>query len=165
MLSLQACKINNGSYNKATNDLKFKVLSRKKPKNMTVHVETISPRQDSVRRVLKIILAQIDKDLHSIELCLVSILSCKTDETMTSSLKQLVIKHSHISSYIKTYEIEGINKIDNHIFPGSELTLKKLIMDIKTEDGERFAITFIRNWRVELELWVKKKCKTCKCSS
>ena len=30
-------------------------------------------------------------------------------------------------------------------------------MDIKTEDGERFAITITRNWRDELELWVKKK--------
>ena len=32
-------------------------------------------------------------------------------------------------------------------------------MDLKADDGERFAITITQNWRGALELWVKKKCK------
>ena len=78
---------------------------------------------------------------------------------MAALLKQVSIKHIQISSNVKTYGIEGIDNIDNPISPGSELTLRKLVMDVKTEDGERFAITITRNWRGTLELWVKKKHK------
>ena len=159
MISLQACKISDGSYNKAANDLKFKVLSRNKPKNMAVHVENIGPQQDSVRRVLKIILPQFYKDLYGIERRLVPILSCKKDKNMAARLKHIAIKHSQMSSNIKTHEIKGINSIDNPIFPGSELILRKIIIDIKTEYGERLAITITRNWRGALEMWVKKKHK------
>ena len=42
-LSLQASKINDGSYNKDANDLKFKMLSRTKPTSRAIHVETIGP--------------------------------------------------------------------------------------------------------------------------
>ena len=77
---------------KAANDLKFKVISRNKPKNMAVHVETISLQHDSVRRALKITPHQLDKDLHSIGLRLVPMLSCKTDENMEARLKQVAIK-------------------------------------------------------------------------
>ena len=38
-MSLQSCKINDGSCNRAENDLKFKTLSRNIPKNMEIHVE------------------------------------------------------------------------------------------------------------------------------
>ena len=89
---------------------------------MMVHVETICPQQDSVRRVLKIILLQLNKYLYGIELRLVPILSCKTDENIGARLKHVAIKHSQVSSNIKTHEIEGINNIDNDICPGSELT-------------------------------------------
>ena len=65
-ISLQACKINDGSYNKAANDLKFKVLSRNKPKNIAVHVETIGLQQDSFRRLLRIMLPKVDKHLYGI---------------------------------------------------------------------------------------------------
>ena len=61
MISLQVWKINDGSYNKAANDFKFKVISRNKPKNMAVHVETIGPQQDSSRRALNVMLSQLDK--------------------------------------------------------------------------------------------------------
>ena len=126
---------------------------------MSVHVEAIGPQQCSLRRALKIMLPKLDKDLYKIELRLVQILSYKTDENMTARLKQIAIKYSQISSNVKTYEIEGINNIDNPISPGSELTLRKIIMDIKTEDGERFSITITRNWRGPLGLLVKKKQK------
>ena len=66
------------------------------------------------------------------------------DENMTARLKQVEIKHSQISRNNKTHEMEGINNIDNPISPRSEITLRKLIMDVKTEDGERFAITITR---------------------
>ena len=32
-------------------------------------------------------------------------------------------------------------------------------MDVKAEEGERFAVTMTRNWRNVMELWVKKKLK------
>ena len=87
IISLQACKINDSSYIKSANDLKFKVLSRNKPKTMVVHVETVSPQQDLLRRAPKIMLPRLDKDLHDIELRLVLILSYKTDENMAARLK------------------------------------------------------------------------------
>ena len=124
MISLHSCKINDGSYNKSLNDLKFKTISRNKPKNMAIHVEIIGSQQVAVRRGLKIILPQLDKDLHGIELHLVPILSLKTDEIMESRSKQVAIKYSQIFSNIKTYEIEGITNIDNLISSGSELTLR-----------------------------------------
>ena len=126
---------------------------------MAIHIETISSQQVAVRRALKIILLQLDKDLYGIELRLVPIISLKKDEIMAARLKKVEIKHSQICSNIKTYEIEGIKNIDNLISPGSELTLRKLIMKIKTADEKSFAITITRNWRGPLEVWVKNKCK------
>ena len=96
IISLHDCKINDGSYNKSLNDLKFKTISLNKPKNMAIHVETIGSQQVVVRRELKIILPQLDKDLYAIELSLVLILSFKTDEIISTLLKQVAIKHSQI---------------------------------------------------------------------
>ena len=107
MISLHDCKINDSSYNKSLNDLKFKTLSRNKPKNMAIHVETIGSQQVAVRRALKSILPQLDKDFHGIELRLVPILSFKIDDIMAA-----LLKHSQICINIKTHEIEGINNID-----------------------------------------------------
>ena len=42
---------------------------------MAMHVETIGPQQNSVRRALKIMLPKLDKDLYRIELRLVQILT------------------------------------------------------------------------------------------
>ena len=73
---------------------------------------------------------------------------------MAARLKYVAIKHSQIYSNVKTREIEGINNIDIHISPGSELTFRKLIMDIKDENIKRFAIAITRNWKDMLGLWV-----------
>ena len=71
---------------------------------------------------------------------------------MSARLKHVAIKHSQISSNIKTYEIKGINNIDNPISHDSNLTPRKLIMDLRTEENERFAITMTHNWNDALEL-------------
>ena len=78
---------------------------------------------------------------------------------MTARLKQVAIKHSHVSRNIKTHEIKSINNIDNTLTPGSDCSPWKLVIDIKAQDGERFAIAIARNWKIKLELWVKKKQK------
>ena len=139
-----------------------KTLSRTIPKNMAMNVETISPQQNAVRRSLKIILPKLEKDLYDIELHLVPILTYKTDENMAARLKHISIKHSQISRNIKTHEIEGVNNIDHPISPDSKLTLMKLIIDLKTEESEKFAIAITHSWNGALELWVKKKHKKCK---
>ena len=71
----------------------------------------------------------------------------------------MAIKHSQISINIKAHEIEDINSVDDSISSGSKLTLSKLIMDLKTEDYERFAIAITRNLNGALEIWAKKKNK------
>ena len=157
--SLQASKINDGSYNKDASDLKFKMLFRTKPTSRATHVEVIGPQQNVVRRALKSVLTKLDKDLRGIELLLVSILTSKTDENMEASLKHVAIKHSQIFSNIKTCEIECINNFGNPISPDSNLTLNKIVIGINTEDGESFAIAITRSWNGALELWVKKKHK------
>ena len=104
-------------------------------------------------------LSKLDKDLHGIELRLVPILTYKIDENVAARLNHVAIKHSQVSSNIKTNEIEGINNVDNPISSGLDLTLRKLIMDLKTENDERFFVTIIHNWNGALELRVKKKNK------
>ena len=47
---------------------------------MAIHVETIGPQKDSVRRALTTILPKLDKDLYRFELRLVPVLTYKTDE-------------------------------------------------------------------------------------
>ena len=69
-----------------------------------MHVETISLRQDSASRILERILIHIDKDLHGIDLLLVPVLVCKTDNSMGAHLKQVATKHIHVSSNIETNE-------------------------------------------------------------
>ena len=156
-LSLQGAKIYDGNFDRDNKELKFKILSRTPPKNMAIHVETIGPQQDSVCRALSTILPKLDKDLHGLELRLVAILTYKTDDNLAARLKRVAIKHSHITSNAKTYELEGINNIDHPLPNAPNLTLRKLIMNLKTEEGETFAITITHNWNGSLDLWAKKK--------
>ena len=132
---------------------------------MEVHVETIVPQHDSVRKELKIMILQLDKDLCGIAFRLVPILSHKADENMEARLKHIAIKHSQTPSNIKTHKIKSINNIENPASPRSEPTLRKLVMGTKAENDERFAIVITRTWRGVLELWVKEKYKKHKCCS
>ena len=102
-------------------------------------------------------LSRIDKDVHSIELRLVSVLTYLADDNMATCLKQVSNKHSQISSNIKECEIDSFNDVDNTITPVSELTLRKLIMEIRTEDGEMFVTTMTLNWKNFMKHWVQKK--------
>ena len=104
------------------------------------------PQQDSVRRALTAVLPKLDKDLHGIELRLVPIIAYKIYENMAARLKHVAIKHSQITSNTKAYEIEGINNIDHPLPNDPSLTLRKLIMNLKTEEGEIFSITITHNW-------------------
>ena len=149
---LQASKINKSSFNKSTSGFIFKVLTRNKPKKIGAQVETISLQKYSARRALKHVLSRIDKDLHGVELRLVLVLTCKTDEIVAS---HVAIKHKHATRNIKQFEIYGYDNIDHPITPGSELALRKLIIDIKEKDVETLAVTITSNWKNALELWIK----------
>ena len=74
-LSLQARKINDGSYKKDANDFKFKITSRTKSASRAAHVEEIGTQQNVVKRALKSVLLKSVKDLRGIELLLASILT------------------------------------------------------------------------------------------
>ena len=100
-----------------------------------MRVETIGLQQDSTHRELKHILPLIDKYLCDINLRLVPVLTRKIDESMASFLNQEAIKYIHTYSSIKN-EIEGISNIDNPLTPDSDLTICKLVVDIKTLDDE-----------------------------
>ena len=113
-----------------------------KTKKMSVHVETIGLQKDSVRRALKYIIPCIGKDLHGIELRLVTVWTHLSDDNMDSQ----------ISSNIKTHEIGSFNNIYNLMTIGSEIALSKLIMDFRIEDGEIFAITMARNMKNIMEV-------------
>ena len=103
---------------------------------MAVHVETISLQQESIRQTPKLILPHIDKKLYGIDLRLVPVLTCKTDENMEAHFKQVAIKHIYLSRKIITYEIEGINDVKNSLTLGSDFDLHNIIMRIKAQDGE-----------------------------
>ena len=75
-----------------------KFLFTVQTKNTEVHAESIGLQKDSTRRALQISLPHIDKYFHGIELHLVPDLTRLADENMTSHLKEVVIKHIHISS-------------------------------------------------------------------
>ena len=60
---------------------------------------------------------------------------------IASRLKQYAIKHTNLSSTIKTNGIDSFNKIVNAMTPGSEPALRKLTMGIRAKDGDRFAVT------------------------
>ena len=49
--------------------------------------------------------------------------------------------------------------MDNPLYPGSELSLRKIMMCIKVEDGERFTLTIVRDWNNVMEPQLKKKYK------
>ena len=153
LISLQSRKISDGTYFKVPG---FKIISCTKPKNMVVHSEDIGLQKDVVKRELKSILLRIEKDLHGIYLLLALILSCLTDENMNYHLKQVAFKHSQISSNIKTHDLGSFNNVDNPLSDDSRLTLRKIIMDIKEEDGERCAVAITCNWRKVMECWVKR---------
>ena len=90
-------------------------------------------------------LPHIDANLHGIELHLVLVLTHKKDKNVTSILKMVAIKHNHFISDIKPFEMDGIESIDHPMSPGTELTLRKIIMCAKAKHGKRLAVTTTRN--------------------
>ena len=94
LTSLKVAKINNGPYKKANSGSGFKLTMWNKQKNMAAHVEAIEFQKDPVRRVLKSMLLHIDKDMHGIEIRVVSVLPYLIDENMAARLKKLAKKNT-----------------------------------------------------------------------
>ena len=88
------------------------------------------------------------------------VLTYKTDENLSSRLKRVAIKHSQITSNTEPCEIEGVTNIDQTLPNVPNVTLRKLIMNLKTDDGNSFVITITRNWNGVLKLWVKRSTKS-----
>ena len=126
---------------------------------MGICIEIIGPQKDSVRRGLANILPKLNKHLCGLELRFIPVLSWKTDNNLACRVRNAAVKHDQITSNIKIYEIEGITNINRIIPYAPNLTLRKLIMGIKTEDGDSYIITINSNSQGTLKLCVKKKCK------
>ena len=122
-------------------------MSRTKPKIMAVHLETIDLQKEVFSKSLKSIFLHIDKDLHRIELWLVPIWSYLKDKNMASRLKKAAVKHIHISSNMKTHELDSFNNTYNVLSDVSSSRLRKLIMNVKAEEGQIFSVTMPRHWR------------------
>ena len=98
-----------------------------------MRTEPIGIQKDSFKRELKYIISRSEKYLHDIELLLIPGLTRKTDDVKDNRLKQAVINHIRISSNIKEFETEGIGDVDNPLTPGWDITLCKLIIEIKAQ--------------------------------
>ena len=92
-------------------------------------------------------LPKLSQDLHDIELKLVPMLIYKTDNNMATRLKKVEIRHSQIVANIKQYEFTSTKNFDIPLSSESNLTLRRLIMDLRANDGEHFAITITKNWQ------------------
>ena len=99
-LSLKSSKIYGADFNATKKPSQFRILSRPSPKKMDIHIETIGPQKDSVRRGLTNILPKLDKHLCGLELHFIPVLSYKTDNNLTHHLRNVAVKHDQITSDI-----------------------------------------------------------------
>ena len=60
------------------------------------------------------------------------------------SLKTSGNKHSNVLIRIGAHETEGISNVENILSLGSYLALRELITYIKSQDGERVAVTITK---------------------
>ena len=93
-MPLQSNKVNDGSCNKTNNNIGFSIMTKNKPKNMGIHIETVGAQKNEVKSALKEILPRISKDLYGIDLRFYHFLICITDEVMATRLKKIVKRHS-----------------------------------------------------------------------
>ena len=146
-MSLQSNKINDGLCNKMNINIGFSIITKNKPNNVGIHIETIAAQTNEANRALKEILPRVSKDLYGMNLRFFPVLTCLTDDFMATRLKKVAKKHSQIISNIKTYEINDYVNIDIPLSSEFNYTLRKLIMYLRDPDGECFTVTITSNWR------------------
>ena len=162
LLAISAAKINDGTGYSDTSNNKQNFIRNKKKKveYWGIHVETTKEQQVPVKRAICETLAtKIPSWMYGMELKFMPIIRYDMDSKNKQRLRNAMIKHKQVLANLVEFKLTDFQDIDSPISDLQGKTIRQLIMDLKTKDGETIFIAVETNWQGEQVAWAKRKYK------
>ena len=87
--------------------------------------------------------------MHGMGLKFMPILRCDMDSKNKQRLRNAMMKHKQVLANIVEFKLTNFQEIDSPISDLQGKTIRQLIMDLRTKDGETIFIAAERNWQGE----------------
>ena len=81
------------------------------------------------------------------------------DSAQVDRIRSTLVRYNQISSNLISLDLEDITQLDYLASASMSSTLRELIMDIRVEDNENFAVIISTSLNGNLEMWEKKNRK------
>ena len=162
LLAISAAKINDGTGFSDNSQTKqnFQRNKKKKVEYWGIHVETTTEQQVPVKRAICEILAtKIPSWMYGMELKFMPIIRYDMDTKNKQRLRNAMMKHKQVLANLVDFKLTDFQEIDSPISDLQGKTIRQLIMDLKTKDGETIFIAVERNWQGEQVSWAKRRYK------
>ena len=160
MLAISVAKINDGTGFKddASNKQAWHRNKKTKVEYWGIHVETTKEQQVQVKRAISTILAhQVPSWMYGMELKFMPHMRYDMDSKHKQRLRNAMMKHKQVLANLIEFKLTEFQEIDAPISALQDKTIRQLIMDLKTVDGETIFIAVERNWQGEQVAWAKRK--------
>ena len=161
LLALSTSKINDGtSFKDGTTTTTTNCTRRKKLEHWGVHIETIKSKQVGVKRAVSQMLKEIPEEMCGMELRFMPQMRYDMDSKQKIRLRNAMMKHRQVLANLVELKLTDFEEIDSPIKNLENKTIRQLIMNLKSKNGDKLYIAVERAWHGELALWAKRKHKT-----
>ena len=162
LIAMSAAKINDGTGFKDDSVSKSSACRPKKKKgeHWGIHIETVKSHQVKVKRAMYYILAyKIPSWMHGMELRFTPHMKHDVDIRQKQRLRNATMKYKQVLANLVEFKLVEFEDIDSPISSLKNKTIRKIIMELETEGGNKMFIAIERSWHGDLTLWAKRKYK------
>jgi len=160
LLAISVAKINDGTAFKDDFGKKQPTCTNKKKKAECwgIHIETTTNNQVHVKRAIKVILAtKIPNWMHGMELKFIPQIKYDMTSIQKTRLNNAMIKHKQVMANLVDHNLTEFTDIDSPISTVEGKTIRQLIMELKTKEGQTMFVAIEKSWQGELVAWAKRK--------
>ena len=123
-------------------------------------METIKSKQVGVKRAVSQIIKEIPEEMHGMELRFMPQMRYDMDSKQKQRLRNAMMKHRQVLANLVEFKLTDFEEIYSPIKNLENKTIRQLIMNLKSKNGDKLYIAVERAWHGELSLWAKRKYKT-----
>jgi len=160
LLAISVAKINDGTAFKDDFSNKQPTCRNKKKKveYWGIHVETTKDKQVQVKRAISVILAtKIPNWMHGMELKFIPHMRYDMTSIQKTRLSNAMIKHKQVMANLVDHKLTEFTDIDSPISTVEGKTIRQLIVELKTKEGQTMFVAIEKSWQGEQVAWAKRK--------